>query len=68
MRNKNQKPDLNLEPVSPRKNTALQGVLKSMRTEDLAETLELINEIEKLWKFRESSESQDPSEFKKILH
>lgn len=68
MRNKNQKPGLALEPVSPEKNTALQGVLKSMRTEDLAETLELINEIEKFWKFRESPESQDRSEFKKILH
>lgn len=68
MRNKNQRPGLSLEPVSPQKNTALQGVLKSMRTEDLAETLELINEIEKLWKFRESPESQDHSGFKKILH
>jgi hypothetical protein len=68
MRNKNQKPELNLEPVAPRKTTALQGVLKSMRTEDLAETLELINEIEKLWKFRESPASQDSSEFEKILH
>lgn len=68
MRNKNQKPGLNLEPVSPEKNTALQGVLKSMRTEDLAETLELINEIEKLWKFRESSDATDTGIFKKVLH
>lgn len=68
MRNKNQKPGLGLEPVSPQKNQALQGVLKSMSTEDLTETIKLINEIESLWNCRQLPTAQDRSEFKKILH